>query len=236
MSGPVRVLAGLLLCGVASAAPLPGTLRYSAGARVEQTLPLVVVLHGYGATPDDILGLVDGLQIPARLWAPRAPTPVGPGWSWFPLSHATAFADVAAGILAARDLVAASIVDETRTHPTCGRPIVVGFSQGGVLSWALAGMTNPVVGLALPVAGALPEALRPARRPASAPRVRAFHGDADPRVSLADDRSTAAAFGGAGFDQTLKVYAGVGHTIATDEAKDIRAAISDAARVGGCAR
>lgn len=236
MNAVVTALIGPLLASVAQAAPLEGLERYTAGARPEQQLPLVVVLHGYGATPDDIVGLVTGLPVPARLWAPRAPTAAGHGWSWFPPSRAPRFGDVVADIAAARDLVAASIADEMRSHPTCGQPVVVGFSQGAVLSWALAALPKPIVGLALPVSGALPEALRPAKRPAPAPRVRAFHGDADPRVALEDDRSTAIIFERAGFDASLKSYSGVGHTIVTSEADDIRSAITEALRRSGCAR
>ena len=236
MSGArTYVLAALLVSGAAHAAPLEGVERYTAGARPEQKLPLVVVLHGYGSTPDDILGLVTSLPVPARLWAPHAPTAVGPGWSWFPPSHAPGFADVAAGIAAARGLVASSITEETRKHPTCGRPIVVGFSQGGVLSWALAGLPEPVVGLAVPVGGALPSALRPSARPATAPRVRAFHGEADARVALTGDRETLRAFESVGFDATLHAYPGVQHAISPDEAKDIRDAITESLRASGCA-
>lgn len=229
------VFGALLVSGTAHAAPLEGVERYTAGARPEQKLPLVVVLHGYGSTPDDILGLVTSLPVPARLWAPHAPMAVGAGWSWFQPSHAPGFADVTAGIAAARGLVATSITEETRKHPTCGQPIVVGFSQGGVLSWALAALPKPVVGLAVPVGGALPSALRPSARPATAPRVRAFHGEADPRVDLTGDRETVRAFEAAGFDATLRSYPGVQHTISPAEAQEIRDAITEDLRVSGCA-
>lgn len=228
-------LGGALLAGTAQGAPLSGIERYSGGARAEQTLPLVVVLHGFGATPKDIIDLVTSLAVPARLWAPHAPTAVGPGWSWFPPSRAPGFADVVPEIVAARDLVAQSIVDEVHAHPTCGRPIVVGFSQGGVLSWALAGQQKPVVGLALPIGGALPGALHPRARPGVTPRVRAFHGGADPRVDPVADRETQAAFASVGYDATLRTYPGVQHTITPAEAQDIRDAIADAVRAYGCA-
>ena len=229
-------LAGALLAGTARASPLTGIERYSGGARAEQRLPLVVVLHGFGATPEDIVELVTSLSVAARLWAPHAPTAVGPGWSWFAPSHAPGFADVVPEIAEARDLVARSIADEAKARPTCGRPIVVGFSQGGVLSWALAGQKSPAIGLALPVGGALPSALRPRARPRWAPRVRAFHGAADPRVDLVGDQETQAAFASAGYDATLRTYPGVQHTITSIEAQDIRDTITEAIRACGCAQ
>ena len=92
--------------------------------------PRVVVIHGYGATPDRIIGLMDGYAGEARLLAPQAPTPALKGWSWFPLSSEVGGADaLGPGISTAADDLAAWLMTEgvSPSDPA----VVTGFSQGG---------------------------------------------------------------------------------------------------------
>lgn len=175
--------------------------------------PRVVVLHGYGATPEGILGLMDSYGGDARLLAPQAPTPAHDGWSWFPLSADVGGPDgLGPGIAAAADDLAAWLVQEGvgPAEPA----IVTGFSQGGMLSFALAVRHPELVALAVPLGGMLPPDLLPAGPPPpGAPRIRAWHGGADRRVPTALARRTVAALAAAGWDAQLETIDGAGHTV-----------------------
>ncbi|MFC3298716.1 phospholipase [Arthrobacter agilis] len=49
--------------------------------------PLLVLFHGYMANEEDLMGLTDHLPADFTVAAVRAPRPVGPGFSWFPLAR-----------------------------------------------------------------------------------------------------------------------------------------------------
>ncbi|WP_426998738.1 alpha/beta hydrolase [Pseudarthrobacter sp. N5] len=48
--------------------------------------PLLVMLHGYGANEQDLLGLADMLPADFAVASVRAPIAMGPGFTWFPLT------------------------------------------------------------------------------------------------------------------------------------------------------
>lgn len=205
-------------------------------AYAEERLPLVVVLHGYGGSPENIARVVEGLAVKARVITPHGSLPVGQGWGWFPRRASPGAPPLADGIRAAADTLAKTIADEVRDHPGCGRPIVTGFSQGGFLSYALAARSPAIVGFAAPIGGLLPAVLVPAKKPDHAPAITAFHGDADRIVELEKDRATSERFRSVGYQATLKTYPGVGHEVPPEEASDVRHAIEEAIRAEGCAR
>jgi phospholipase/carboxylesterase len=209
---------------------------YTAGARADERLPLVVLLHGYGGSPQRIARLVDGLSLRARVVVPHGLFHVEAGWGWFARYWQRSSEEIAPGIMHAADVVARVIDDEVKTRRTCGRPIAVGFSQGGFLTYALAARSPPLLGAAFPIGGMLPPSLRPGARSAGPlPRVEAFHGEADSVVDPGEDRETQAHFAAAGFAGELHSYPGVPHLIPPSMAADLRASIEQAIREAGCA-
>lgn len=175
--------------------------------------PRVVVLHGYGATPEGILGLMEGLESPARLLAPQAPSPALDGWSWFPLSREVGGPDgLGPGIAAAADNIAAWMVAEGVSPKDPA--VVTGFSQGGMLSFAIAARHPELVTLAVPLGGMLPPELAPEHPPpAPSPRIRAWHGADDRRVPAALAERTVRVMARAGWDAELRLVPDAGHTV-----------------------
>jgi phospholipase/carboxylesterase len=104
--------------------------------------PTVVSLHGWGANAMDLLGLAPYLAGGQFLVAcPQGPVevPLGPmvGYGWFPLTMGAPPdpAAFAAGADAARRFVDAVV----RRYPVdLNKLVVLGFSQGGVIAYALA--------------------------------------------------------------------------------------------------
>src|SRR5688500_4887518 len=90
-----------------SEAPLVFVERVTGGADPADTLPLVIALHGLGDTPERFIALYADLPLKARVIAPRAPTPHGPGASWFPIAGGSGAAAREAGIRASAERVAA---------------------------------------------------------------------------------------------------------------------------------
>jgi len=186
----------------------------TAGADAGAVLPTVVAVHGLGDRPEQFKGLIEGLPFKARVILPRGPMPWHGGYSWFDIALPYVGTDegLAAGVATAADRVAALIDTLAKERPTRGRPILTGFSQGGMIAFAVAVRHPDAIDLSVPVSGALPEALMPVDGARIAP-IRALHGDADPIVPISGVLETVARLERLGADVSLSRYPGVGHTI-----------------------
>ena len=216
--------------GPAEAAGLRYLERVTGGAQPNDALPLVIGIHGRGGAPEHFVHALSGLSARARVILPYAPDPFGSGYTWFPNWNDDA--ELADGTRHAADRLAAMIRELTARKPTVGRPIVTGFSQGGMLSFTLAVLHPDLVGAAFPCGGFLAPPLYPSAWPSDAPRPRihAFHGTDDPMIAIADARSTVKRLTDVGLPAELSEYPGVRHTIALPEQRDLIAAIEAALR------
>jgi phospholipase/carboxylesterase len=185
--------------------------RVTAGADVNARLPMVVAVHGLGDRPEDFVTLFDALPFPARVVALRGITPYGEGFTWFPPGEADR--DPAA-FLAATRAIAADLSALTRRFPTCGAPVLTGFSQGGMLTLAVAAHAPSALRAAIPLAGRLPSSALPTAPPtAPLPWVTALHGMSDARIAFDAGDESVRALRRLGFAATMRPFAGVGHTV-----------------------
>ncbi len=217
--------------------PVAGDLHYLeivlGDAKPEDPLPMIVAVHGLGDDPENFGYLFETFQEPARLILPRGldPREAG-GWSWFPIrARDPDVAGLAAGIDRASEAIAKGLVVLVAERPTIGKPVVTGFSQGGMISFALAVKHPELVSAALPVGGWLPPPLvidRPA--PADAPTILAFHGTDDTAVRYEPTAASVAKLVEHGWHVTLKSYAGVGHVITPEIQRDLSDGLVDALR------
>jgi phospholipase/carboxylesterase len=98
-----------------------------------------------------------------------------------------------------------------------------------MISFAVAVRHPEAIGLAVPIAGALPESALPASPvTGDKPVIRAFHGTADNLVPIDFARRTIAALAAAGYDASLEEYAEVGHTVSSAMQRDALAVIDAA--------
>ena len=186
---------------------------------------LVVFLHGYGADGADLLGLADvlGPHLPGVAFvAPDAPERCaggGFGYQWFPIPWIDGSPQEAAeaGLeAAAEDLN--GFIDARLAAEGLGpdRLVLVGFSQGAMMSLHVAPRRPQAVAGVVAISGRL---LRPERLATEAvvkPPVLLIHGDEDPVVPFSDMGKAADALVAAGFPTYGHVMKGTGHGIAPD--------------------
>lgn len=186
---------------------------------------LVVFLHGYGADGADLLGLADvlGPHLPGVAFvAPDAPERCvggGFGHQWFPIPwidgspQAAADAGLAASAADLDGFLDACLAKEGLTPD---RMVLVGFSQGAMMSLHVAPRrAKPVAGV-VAISGRL---LRPEALVAEArvrPPVLIMHGDQDPVVPFGELARAGDALVAAGFPVYAHVMKGTGHGIAPD--------------------
>ncbi len=178
-------------------------------------LPLVMMLHGRGDRPRVPGGPFAGAPTPMRLILPRAPKPLGSGFTWLPLSVTENRADVMADTLRRRADQLAQVVAHFRaSRPTRGKAIIAGFSQGAMLTYALAVLHPALVDVALPIAGWLPPSLLPeALAPRDRVPIRALHGDADPVVRVEPTRQLVARLRALGYEVEWVEEPGTEHAV-----------------------
>src|SRR5438045_835555 len=148
------------------------------GARPDERVPMIVALHPMGGDPADLLQLLRRYRRRARLILPYG-HPSGGMYLWYDSVRD----DVAAPVVTREaDRIASALAALVAARPTVGKPLVTGFSQGGIMTFALA-VTHPeALAAAFPISGLLPPSLYPsaafssALRPATLPPSAAFHG------------------------------------------------------------
>jgi phospholipase/carboxylesterase len=212
-------------------------LRYQetvvGGGRASDRLPLVIALHQLGAGPRGAARVFDdGIHCPARVIAPRGALRHPPGFSFIDALAADPGDVLAVELRRGAEQLARFIEAVRRDRPTTGTPIVTGFSQGGMLTFALVALHPDVVGVAFPGAGFLPRRLWPRQRTEGFPPVVAFHGERDSIVRHEWARDTIAHFARIGVAARLQTHRNVGHRFTAAMKRELRALVDEAV----CAR
>lgn len=201
------------------------------GARPDDRVPMIVALHPMGADPADMLQIFQRYRRPGRLILPYG-HPRGGRYLWYDSVRE----DVAAPLVTQEaDRLASALTALVAARPTVGKPLVTGFSQGGIMTFALA-VTHPeALAAAFPISGRLPPSLYPSAalssvpRPATLPPVAAFHGASDAAVPTQGARASISELRRAGYTAELREYAGVEHDISDEEQAEILERIGQAA-------
>lgn len=177
-------------------------------------LPMVVFLHGRGDAPTPPDGPLFDLETPVRLILPRGPERHGDGYAWAPVSARPGESPELVSALQRRSQrLVEAMVEWRRRHPTRGRPIVTGFSQGGMLTMMLAMHHPESISYGFPMAGWLPPSLEPRAYDPYAPHapVVALHGGADEVLSAARTRAMVQRLSRLGYPMSFEEYDGLGH-------------------------
>lgn len=193
----------------------------------------VILLHGYGADGNDLIGLAPffAQALPdAAFYAPNAPEPceLAPfGRQWFSLSTydpdamrrdpqtmAPAYADMIEGARIAAPALAATIAEVKAREQLENHEIaLVGFSQGTMMALHVALRTEPAVAAVVGYSGALVGAEAIADEVIARPPVLLVHGEEDPVVPFQAMAMTERGLGAVGVSVTTHARPGLQHGI-----------------------
>jgi|TARA_B100002003_G_scaffold200820_1_gene192272 phospholipase/carboxylesterase len=191
----------------------------STGGAAEQ---LVILLHGYGADGNDLIGLAPyfARALPGAYFvAPHAPercemSPMG--YQWFPISQFDPSSRLA-GAQGVAPVLDQFIDGELARHGLGEENLVlIGFSQGTMMALHVALRRPRAVAGILGYSGLLagPELL--ADEAISKPPILLIHGDEDEMLPVQNLHDAVQALGAADFSVEWHVSRGAGHTIAQD--------------------
>lgn len=214
------------------ASDLEFVVTHTQGASPAESLPMLVLLHGYGDSPTAFIRPFQSLELHARVIALRAPEEAEGGFAWFPIATDGRESETFVRNLRSAEQRVAGMLETLPTRfNTCGRPVLSGFSQGAMLSFAVAALHPERIAAAAPFAGMLPRALWPTRPPSPMVPLEAFHGSVDGRIPFADGRAAVEALSRAGYTAQLATIPGGDHTIDASSLTALKSTLARLLRV-----
>ena len=190
--------------------------------------PTIIALHGWGASAHDLLGLAPILGRGRSLvLCPQGPLafeagPGAVGYGWFPLARGgpTDPAEVRKGV----DVLERFVEQVLAAHPVNRRKVaLLGFSQGGVMAYALA-LRNPAAYAGLiALSSWLPDAMVasiPANPELANLQTLVVHGTRDSMIEIELARESRDALAKLGVPTRYREYA-MGHEISPEALREL---------------
>jgi predicted esterase len=205
--------------------PHAGLRPLRRGAPVTSARIGVILLHGRGASAQDILSLADELDVEdAAFVAPQAA-----GHSWYPYSFLAPLEQNEPGISSALRVIS-GLIDEFAEHGiTSDRVALIGFSQGACLALEFAARHARAYAAVAGLSGGL---IGPPGTPreyaGSLQGARVFLGcsDVDAHIPLERVHESAEVLRRLGADVDERIYRGMGHTVNRDELEAVTALLT----------
>lgn len=190
--------------------------------------PVVVMLHGRGAGPENILDLVPRLDRPQFQYV----APAAPNRTWYPYSFMAEIAKNEPHLSNALAQVGRAVAEAEATGVPRDRIVLLGFSQGACLATEFvirnASRFGGLIAFSGGAIGAAEEFAAAAEGTDSADVFKgmpAFFGcsDVDAHVPEKRVRESAELCARMGAKVTAKIYPGMGHVVSDDEIAHARA-------------
>lgn len=200
----------------AQAHPHQNARLAQAGAPLDEATAALILLHGRGSNPEDILSLRNYLDAPD--WAFLAPQAAG--YTWYPYSFLAPRTQNEPYLSSALSMLGETVQGVLDAGIPAGKIMLLGFSQGACLSLEFAARNpRPYGGVAVLSGGLIGDTVQAADYPGSLEGVPAFLGcsDIDPHIPKDRVLESEAILSGMGAQVTTRLYPGMGHLVNEDE-------------------
>ena len=196
------------------------------GAPVREAAGAMIMLHGRGGSPREMLDLAEELD--ARRFACRVPAAADN--SWYPFRFLEPLERNEPHLSSALRLVQKLLDDLAHEGIPRERVVLIGFSQGACLALEFAARHARRYGGVAALSGGLigPDGT-PRDYPGSLEGTPVFVGcdDADPHIPEPRVRETAAIYRRMEARVTERIYTGLGHAVNEDELQAVRAILDE---------
>ena len=180
-------------------------------------LPIIIGLHWSGSTPEEFENYLKGFTKPVRIILVQAPYAHKSGYSFFvrqPKDYYRLPADEKMETLLREGEKLSEFIEEITAHykPKV-KPVIIGASQGGDLSYVIGIRYNHLISLSCPLLATMDERIiNPLAMKNSAP-INIFHGTADPIVNIELAKKHTKSLRKNGFKAKLHKYKNIKHDI-----------------------
>jgi phospholipase/carboxylesterase len=187
------------------------------GAAPDDELPIVVMLHGLADKPRLPAPSAKHPRRPARIFLPRGPYVFEQGFAWYP--HRVREGKIGAMHVAlegSAQHLALFLREVEARHPSPCKPVILGFSQGGMVTLATALARPETLSEAFVVAAWVPHTLVPSLRAEPRVPIRMMHGLVDPIVPAGPTIELARELERLGYDLELRLYEDAAHAMSKE--------------------
>ena len=180
-------------------------------------LPIVIGLHWSGSTPDEFGKYLTGFTKPVRLILVRAPYPHKSGFSFYsrqPKNYYELPVDKKMQVLLDEGEKLSKFIEEISVNykPKI-KPVIIGASQGGDLSYVIGVRYNHLISLSCPLLATMDNRIVGRTTVTKPAPIEVFHGTADPIVSFETVKQHVEVLRKNGFNVKLHEYKDIKHDI-----------------------
>lgn len=206
----------------ATAGPHQGLPLRRAGAPLDKARAALILLHGRGASPEDILALGSEIATPAlALLAPTAA-----GGTWYPYSFLSPLERNEPGLSSALAAAGSALAAAAVAGIPPARTILLGFSQGACLALEYAARNARRYGGVVGLSGGLigpPGTSRAYQGSLAGTPVFLGCDERDPHIPKERVEESGVVLQKLGAETTVRIYRGLGHSVNLEELEWVRA-------------
>jgi predicted esterase len=200
------------------------------GAPIASARAALLLLHGRGASAEDIYSL--GEELASGLPGLALLAPQAAGNTWYPERFFAPLAQNEPDLSSALGVVGRLVAELNQAGLGSGNIVLIGFSQGACLCLEYAARNARRYGGVAGLSGALigpPGTVRDVKVGLSGTPVYLGCSDRDPHIPLASVEESAEIFTRLGARVTKSIFPGMGHTVNAQELTELRKRVSDLA-------
>jgi phospholipase/carboxylesterase len=193
-----------------------------------QNQPLVIFLHGYGSNEQDLFGIKDDLPASYTCLSVRAPMTLEEGsYQWFRKKGEGAYNGETDDLKTSGQVLQDFIAQAAKKyHTEPDKVVLVGFSQGAIMSYEVALRHPEAVGGIAALSGRVLPVLKSALKPDEKRQSLAIfigHGKEDNRLPYKDGTEANSLLQSISLTPEFHGYEGLGHSISAAEVEDLNA-------------
>ena len=205
--------------------PHLGDRVLAAGRPLGEATAAMILVHGRGATAEDILGLARELDRPDLAYV----APQATGFTWYPYSFMAPMERNEPGLSSGLALIGHLVARLEGEGISPERTVLLGFSQGACLTLEYAARNARRYGGLVALSGGLigpPGTPRDYSGTFDGTPVFLGCSDRDPHIPLDRVQESTRVLSGMGAEATERIYPNMGHTVSEDELARVRALLS----------
>jgi len=207
--------------------PHKGQTVLRGGTPLAKARTALVLIHGRGASAEDIYSL--GEEVAEAIPGVALLAPQAAGNAWYPQRFLAPLAQNEPYLGSALGVVAGLVDEIVRAGVAAERVVLIGFSQGACLALEFAARHPRRYGGVAGLSGALigpPGSPRAAGGSHAGTPVYLGCSDRDAHIPLASVEESAVVLGKMGARVTKSIFAGMGHTVNAEELAAVRGIVS----------